>query len=152
MIIDGKKIAEDIYTDLAPKFAALGRKVRLGLVVVGENPVIESFVRVKTRSAERLNVEMVRVNLAETASIEEIVGALKDLANRTDAVIAQLPLPKGIDVDKVLSAVPKEKDVDALNPTVPEVERPVHAPVALAVVGILKRSGVAIKGKRTVVV
>ena len=152
MIIDGKKIAEDIYTDLAPKFAALGRKVRLGIVVVGENPVIESFVRVKTRSAERLNVEMVRVNLAETASIEEIVGALKDLANRTDAVIAQLPLPKGIDVDKVLSAVPKEKDVDALNPTVPEVERPVHAPVALAVVEILKRGGMEIAGKRTVVV
>lgn len=152
MIIDGKKIAEDIYTELAPKFAALGRKVRLGIVVVGENPVIESFVKIKTRSAERLGIEMVRVNLPETCRIEEIIGALKDLAENTDAVIAQLPLPNGIDVHTVLAAVPKEKDVDALNPAVREEERPVHAPVALAVVEILGRSGVAIEGKRTVVV
>lgn len=152
IIVDGKAIAADIYANLAVRFAALGRKARLGIVVVGENPVIESFVRIKTRSAEQLGIEMVRTNLPDTAAIGEIIAAVKRTAESADAVIAQLPLPKGIDVNAVLSSVPKDKDVDALNPSVPEEERPVHAPVALAVVEILKRSGVEISGARTVVV
>src|SRR3989344_7610253 len=64
-VIDGKAIAEDIYSSLAPKFRTLARPAKLGIVVVGANPIIESFVRIKTRAAERLGVEMVRVNVSE---------------------------------------------------------------------------------------
>ncbi|MDO8561832.1 MAG: bifunctional 5,10-methylenetetrahydrofolate dehydrogenase/5,10-methenyltetrahydrofolate cyclohydrolase [bacterium] len=152
MVIDGKAIAENIYQDLAPKFKAFGRGVRLGIVVVGENPVIESFVRIKTRSAEKLAIEMVRTNLPDTATTDDVVAAVKRMCEETDAVIAQLPLPKEVDTNAVLASIPKEKDVDALNPTVPEEERPVHAPVALAAVEILNRSGVKIPGARAVVV
>lgn len=152
MIIDGKRIAADIYAELAPQFAAFPRKVMLGIIVVGDNPVIESFVRIKTRSAEKLGIEMVRTNLPDTSSTEEIIAAVKEAAASTDAVIAQLPLPKEADTNAVLAAVPKEKDVDALNPVVSEEERLVHAPVALAVVEILRRGGLEIAGKRTVVV
>ena len=157
MTIDGKAIAADMYAALAPKFAALsgragGREVRLGIVVVGDNPVIESFVRIKTRNAEKLGIEMLRTNLADTSSTEEIIAAVQALAERTDAVIAQLPLPKGVDTNAILAAVPKDKDVDALNPSISEEERPVHAPVALAVVEILNRGGIDITGKHIVVV
>ena len=152
MIIDGKAIAEDMYQALAKRRTLFEGDIKLGIVVVGENPVIESFVRTKERNAGRLNVEMVRVNLPETATQEEIIVALKDVAVRSDAVIPQLPLPPGIDIDAVLSAVPNDKDVDALNPTISEEDRLVHAPVALAAVEILERGGVAIKGARTVVV
>ena len=152
MVVDGKAIAESIYQELAPKFQAIEKEVKLGIVIVGENPVIESFVRIKMRAAERLGVRMVRRDLPETASESEIISTLKELAAQTDAVIPQLPLPKGINVNNVLSAVAPGKDVDALNPKIAEEDRPVHAPVALAVVEILKRSGFEIKGKRTVVV
>lgn len=152
MIIDGKNIAEDIYRDLAPKFASLGRTVRLGILVVGAHPVIESFVRIKSQSAERLGIEMMRVNVSEKSDAGKIMQALQRLVEATDAVIVQLPLPRGINVNEVLAAVPKEKDVDALNPKTTEGERPVHAPVALAVVEILKRSNIEIAGARTVVV
>lgn len=151
-VVDGKAIAEDIYRDLAPKFATLGRTVKLGILVVGANPVIESFVRIKTRAAERLSVEMVRLNVSERSNAGKIEQAVQRLVATTDAVIVQLPLPQGIDTNQILSNVPREKDVDALNPSVREEERPVHAPVALAVVEILQRSGVEIAGKRTVVV
>lgn len=158
IIVDGKAIAENIYQELAPKFQALGREVKLGIVIVGENPVIESFVRIKTRAAERLGVRMVRRDLPERSSESEIISTLKELALQTDAIIPQLPLPAGrqgfpeINVNNVLAAVPPEKDVDALNPEVAEEDRPVHAPVALAVVEILKRNNVEIKGARTVIV
>ncbi|MBI2613063.1 bifunctional 5,10-methylenetetrahydrofolate dehydrogenase/5,10-methenyltetrahydrofolate cyclohydrolase [Candidatus Kaiserbacteria bacterium] len=152
MIVDGKAIAEDIYKELGPKFGSLGRRVKLGIVVVGSNPVIESFVRIKAKAAERLGIEMVRVNVSEKSDAGKIIQAVNRLLPTTDAVIVQLPLPGGIEVNEVLAAVPPDKDVDALNPKVSEGERPVHAPVALAVVEILKQNGVTISGARTVVV
>jgi methylenetetrahydrofolate dehydrogenase (NADP+) / methenyltetrahydrofolate cyclohydrolase len=152
MIVDGKAIAADMYAVLAPRFSGVHRKVKLGIVVVGDNPVIESFVRIKTRNAEKLGIEMVRTNIPDTATTDDVVAAVKHVSETTDAVITQLPLPKGVDTNVVLASVPKEKDVDALNPAVPEEERLVHAPVALAAVEILKHSGIEIKGKRAVVV
>ncbi|MBI4093754.1 bifunctional 5,10-methylenetetrahydrofolate dehydrogenase/5,10-methenyltetrahydrofolate cyclohydrolase [Candidatus Kaiserbacteria bacterium] len=151
-IVDGKAIAEDIYSELAAKFASLGRVLKLGIVVVGAHPVIESFVRIKSKAAERLGVEMVRVNVSEKSDAGKIIQAVNRLVTTTDAIIVQLPLPGGIDVNEVLAAVPRDKDVDALNPKISEEERPVHAPVALAVVEILKQSGVTISRARTVVV
>ena len=132
MIVDGKAIAEDIYAGLAPRFAALNKPVRLGIVVVGENPVIASFVKIKERSALRLGIEMTRKDLPESASESEIISAIHALNEKADAVIVQLPLPRGISINNALSAVPNEKDVDALNPDIPEEKRLVHAPVALA--------------------
>ena len=149
MVIDGKAIADDIYRELDPFFSS--RTTKLGIVVVGDNPVIASFVRIKERSAARLGVEMVRRDLKETAPEETVVATLNELSQECHAIIPQLPMP-GLNIDNILSAVPKEKDVDALNPKVAEEERPVHAPVALAVVEILKRNNVRIEGARAVVI
>ena len=152
MIVDGKVIAEEIYAELVPKFAAIRRTIKLGIVVVGANPIIESFVRIKTQAAERLGIEMMRINVSEHSDAGKILQAVdRSLAN-THAVIVQLPLPAGIDVSEILAAVPNEKDVDALNPKIAEEDRLVHAPVALAAVEILKRNNTPIAGARTVVV
>ena len=152
MIIDGKAIAEDMYKALTERRALFERNIRLGIIVGGPSPVIESFVRIKTRAAARLNVEMVRVNLPEGADTAAAIDTVKRLAQETDSVIVQLPLPKTLDTNAILGAIPPEKDVDALNPTVPEDKHPVFAPVALAVIELLKRSGVPIEGKKAVVV
>ncbi len=152
MIIDGKAIAEDMYKALAKRRALFERDVRLGILVVSPSPVIESFVRIKTRAAARLNIEMVRVDLSEGVDTSAAIEEVKRLAEETDSVVVQLPLPKSLDTNAVLAAIPPEKDVDALNPTIPEDKHPVFAPVALAIVEILERSKVVIKGARTVVV
>ncbi|MDO8514567.1 MAG: bifunctional 5,10-methylenetetrahydrofolate dehydrogenase/5,10-methenyltetrahydrofolate cyclohydrolase [bacterium] len=152
MIIDGKAIAEEMYKALKERRTHFARGIKIGIIVVGVNPVIESFVRIKTRAAQRLNIEMVRVDLLADAGTQKVIEAVEKLASDTDAVIVQLPLPRTIDSDTVLSAIPKEKDVDALNPTIPYDKHSVFAPVALAVVEILKRSSIPIKGARTVVV
>lgn len=151
MIADGRAIAEDMYQALAARRAQYGA-IKLGIVVVGANPVIESFVRIKTRAAEKLNVEMVRIDLPEESATELVLQNVKKLVDTTDAVIVQLPLPKHVDMEAALAAVPKEFDVDATNPTLREGERHVQAPVALAIVEILTRSRVKISGARTVVV
>ncbi len=152
MILDGKAIAEELYVAMTSAYAALPNPAHLGIVVVGDNPVIESFVRIKMKVAERIRVEIARVNLSETAATAEVVAAVKEIAAQSDAVIVQLPLPQQVDTDAVLAAIPPEKDVDAINPTIADDVRPVHAPVALAVVEILRRSNVDPKDMRVVVV
>jgi methylenetetrahydrofolate dehydrogenase (NADP+)/methenyltetrahydrofolate cyclohydrolase len=152
MIIDGRAAAEDLYVQLAAQRAKIARKVVLGIVVVGENPVIESFVGMKVRAAARLDVEMVRASLPETATTQEVVQAARGLVEKSDAVIMQLPLPKQVDIEASLSAIPKDHDVDATNPDIAEDDRLVFAPVALAVVELLNRGNVGISGARTVVV
>ena len=158
MIIDGRAIAEDIYTELGTFFA--GRGARLGLLVVGVDAVIGSFVRIKTRGAQRLGIETVRIDLPPDATTDDVINRTRKLASETDAIIVQLPLPKQIDVNAVLASIPAQRDVDALhpelvewvNPTVSEGKRIVDAPVALAVMEILKRANVEVSGKRAVVV
>jgi methylenetetrahydrofolate dehydrogenase (NADP+)/methenyltetrahydrofolate cyclohydrolase len=152
MILDGRAIAEDIYTDLAPQFAALRRGVSLGILVVGVNPVIEQFVRIKARAAERLGIETVRVDLPESATTEEVIVAVRDMREKTDALIVQLPMPKQVDTNGVLAEIPHDKDVDVINPGGGENPGGIEAPVALAVIELLKRGGVEIAGKRAVVI
>lgn len=153
MILDGKMIAAEIYAELAGIWREKDRaRMKLGIIVVGHNPVIESFVGIKKKAAERLGISMIRIDLPEEVTEQELLQTIEQSAKDTDALIVQLPLPKHIDTDAALASVPKEKDVDALNPTIAEEERPVHAPVALAVVELLRRGGVEIQGKRVVVV
>jgi methylenetetrahydrofolate dehydrogenase (NADP+)/methenyltetrahydrofolate cyclohydrolase len=152
MIVNGKAIAEDMYRSLAERRAHFDRPLSLGILVVGVDPVIESFVRIKTRAAGALGIEAVRIDLPAESATEFIVSEVRRLASGTDAIIAQLPLPKHVDTNIVLAAIPPEKDVDALNPTIPHDRHPVFAPVALAVVEILQKSRVKIEGAKTVVV
>jgi methylenetetrahydrofolate dehydrogenase (NADP+)/methenyltetrahydrofolate cyclohydrolase len=142
-----------MYKALGERRTRFSGTIKLGIIVVGVNPVIESFVRIKSRAAEHhFNIEIVRFDLPAESATEFVVSEVERLAGMTDALIVQLPMPKGIDTNAVLSAIPPEKDVDALNPTVPDDKHPVFAPVALAVIEILQRSHVTIQGVRAVVV
>lgn len=146
MIIDGKQIAENIYADLAVHAAHFARSPRLGILVAGASPVIESFVRIKGKAAKRLGVEIVRAELPEGASTLDALSALQILASGTDGVIVQLPLPEHIDAEAVIAAIPPEKDVDGISP-----QAIVASPVAIAALEILKRNDIALVGKHAVV-
>lgn len=118
MIIDGKKIAEEIIAGLSLKGATLG-------VVVSQDPVSQSFLRIKERAAVKLGVEVV-------------YGELENLME-CDGIIVQLPHPRA---QELLPKIPKEKDVD---------QYPMP-PVAGAVAEILSRQGIAAANKKAVVV
>ncbi|OGC85226.1 hypothetical protein A3F55_01400 [Candidatus Adlerbacteria bacterium RIFCSPHIGHO2_12_FULL_53_18] len=127
MIIDGKKIAEEIIADLGDSLK--GNK--LGIVVGVQDAATDSFVKIKTRVAERLGVEVVK-------------GELADLIKTCDGVIVQLPHPKA---EELIAAIPPEKDLDAIG------KGPlVRTPVAEAISEVLVRAGVAAAGKKAVVV
>lgn len=146
MIINGKGLAESIYTDLAVQREGITHPIRLGIVVGTNDPVIESFVRIKTRAAARLGVEIVRVELPEGTATAPSVAALARLGPLVDGVIVQLPLPAQIDTDALLAAIPPEKDVDGISAA--PVVRP---PVAEAVAEIIRRERLEIRDRQAVV-
>lgn len=152
MLLDGKQIANDIYAQLVVRRAMLSSAPKLGILVVGVNPVIEQFVRIKTRAAGTLDITTVRRDVDGSATTEDIIVAVRALAAETDALIVQLPLPRDIDINAVLSEIPHHQDVDVLNPRHSGELPPIDAPVASAVVELLHQGGVEIAGKRTVVV
>ncbi|HUO50228.1 MAG TPA: bifunctional 5,10-methylenetetrahydrofolate dehydrogenase/5,10-methenyltetrahydrofolate cyclohydrolase [Candidatus Paceibacterota bacterium] len=149
-IIDGRAIAEDLYKELETRRARFAHAPRLGILVGLETPLIESYVRIKSKAAQRLGVELVRIDLQKSETTARAISAVRTLALETDGVVVQLPLPEHVDTNATLSSIPDNKDVDSISTATPEHD--VDAPVALAVMEILRRSHVEQNGARVVVV
>lgn len=152
MNIDGLKIAESMYLELAERRKNISGVVSLGIVVASHDPVIESFVRIKSRAAARLNVELRRLDLLNQPQTADALAAIEQLGPKVGGIIVQLPLPEALDTETILSHIPPLLDVDGINPTVADATRVVLAPVAAAIEEILKRSNIDATGKKCVVV
>ena len=117
-IIDGKELSAKIKEELKVKVADFtekyGREITLAVVLVGENPASQVYVRNKIKAAETLGIKSLSFYLPETASFEDVKKVITGLANddSVDGILVQLPLPKHIDEVKVLELIPAEKDVD----------------------------------------
>ena len=150
MIIDGKKIANEIIEALEKERSSLPPVVRLGVLMGKEDAASASFVKIKERVADKLRVVVVRELLDESANTAHALRSVERLAGRCEGIIIQLPLPAQIDIEEVLKVVPFEKDVDAINPSTKEPL--VLAPVAGAIAEIFMRHNISAQNKKAVVV
>ena len=155
MIVDGKAIAGTLYNALLRERATFSGDITLGILVGDSNPVTTSYVRIKEKAAERLNVKMVRKELPRGAATADAVAAVQQLSRECDGVIPQLPMTN-IDIDQVKNAIPKEKDVDVLSDAAfaafNEGKWPVIPPVPAACAYILEQSDIQITGKKVAVI
>jgi methylenetetrahydrofolate dehydrogenase (NADP+) / methenyltetrahydrofolate cyclohydrolase len=121
-ILDGKAIAEQVRSDVAAEVAARVKagKQRPGLatVLVGEDPASHSYVTAKQKACQEAGIESFGFNLAATASQDEVEGLVRELNadTRVNGILVQLPLPKGLDEERVLNSISLEKDVDGFHP------------------------------------
>jgi methylenetetrahydrofolate dehydrogenase (NADP+)/methenyltetrahydrofolate cyclohydrolase len=120
-ILDGKALAATIKGQLAARVTALKAKgiaPGLGTVLVGDDPGSHSYVAGKHRDCQEVGINSIRVDLKADASQADVLAAIKDLNNSKECTgyIVQLPLPKGIDTQKVLEAIDPAKDADGLHP------------------------------------
>jgi methylenetetrahydrofolate dehydrogenase (NADP+)/methenyltetrahydrofolate cyclohydrolase len=121
-IIDGKVIAEEVRKAVADEVAAMvaAGKPRPGLatVLVGENPASQSYVGSKQKACAQLGIESFGYKLPATATQAEVEGLVRELNadKRVNGILVQLPLPSGLDEEKVLAAISIEKDVDGFHP------------------------------------
>lgn len=149
MIIDGKKLAERIKTELRSKLETEGLKLRLDVVLVGDNVASEKYVERKRKVGEEIGVEVVVHELTEDIKQGDLEEEIKRLVNneRVNGVIVQLPLPPHINEREILDLVPAEKDVDALSR-----EARVLSPIVGAIREILQSNNIDLENKKIVVV
>jgi len=127
MIIDGRKIADEMLEELKSKIAESGKHFKLAAILIGESPVYphthvvsvgasKKFLELKQKSAEKIGIKYEIHELPVTDSEQlskQIVEIAVDQSNL--GVIVELPLPAELDVQRILNAVPQEKDVDVLS-------------------------------------
>lgn len=151
MIIDGKKIAEDIKLEIKAFLKDTANRPTLGVVWVGEYPVSLKYINKKISLGESLGIPVKVFKFDEQISEEKLKSAIITLLSEVDGAIVQLPLPKHLDTQKILDLIPKEKDVDCLSEDSAKGE--ILSPVVGAVKEILDRSGlIDIKDKKVVIV
>jgi methylenetetrahydrofolate dehydrogenase (NADP+)/methenyltetrahydrofolate cyclohydrolase len=120
-VIDGKRIGEDMRRDLAPDIAALrarGVTPGLAVVLVGENPASQVYVRMKGKACQDLGMHSETIRLPAQAGEAELLATI-DRLNQDPAIhgmLVQLPLPRHIDENRVLLRILPGKDVDGFHP------------------------------------
>ena len=121
-IIDGKAIAEKVRLaaadDVAAMLAAGKPKPGLATVLVGENPASQVYVSSKQKACAQIGMESFGFKLPASATQEEVESLVKELNAdpKVNGILVQLPLPSGLDEEKVLNAIRIEKDVDGFHP------------------------------------
>jgi methylenetetrahydrofolate dehydrogenase (NADP+)/methenyltetrahydrofolate cyclohydrolase len=164
-LLDGTAVANQIRAELRPAVEAFtartGRPPGLGIILVGENPASEIYVRGKLKSAGEAGLRADIERLPASASLPQLLD-LVDRLNRSevhDGILVQAPLPASMGEDaesRVFDAVSPEKDVDGFHPV--NVGRLVQNRATLVactpsgVIELLERSGITIAGARAVVI
>lgn len=116
IMIDGKKCAADIKEKLKKKVQSFDRAPKLAVILVGNNPASQIYVRHKRKAAEEVGIEVDVYDLAEVMTQDALISLIRELnVNETvDGIMVQLPLPNHIDSYAVLEEIDPDKDVDGL--------------------------------------
>jgi methylenetetrahydrofolate dehydrogenase (NADP+)/methenyltetrahydrofolate cyclohydrolase len=159
-LLDGTATARQIKEELRTEIEGLrARGVRpgLGVVLAGDDPASSVYVRNKTRACDELGIHHETAIFPEAATTEEVAARVAEYGRREDihGILVQLPLPAGVDALRVLSLVDPAKDVDGFHPeNLGRLvqKRPRFVPCTPAgIMELLQRHGIAVAGKRAVV-
>ena len=120
-ILDGRALAASIKQEISARVEELKQKgitPGLGTILVGDDPGSLTYVAGKHRDCKEVGMKSIRIDLKADASESDVLAALKDLnsAEECSGYIVQLPLPQGINTQKVLEAIDPAKDADGLHP------------------------------------
>ena len=161
-IIDGKALSQVVKDEVKAEVPVLeakyGRKPCLVVIIVGENPASQVYVRNKVKAAAYTGMESRLVELPADITEEALLQHIVSLNNDplVDGILVQLPLPKHIDEEKVIDAIAREKDVDGFHPgNVAGLWLGKDCIVPCTPAGIMRlidSVGVELKGKQAVVV
>ena len=160
-LIDGKKISLEIKDEVkeeAKKLVESGVTPCLAVILVGENPASQVYVRNKKKACEYVGIKSLSYELPSETTEEELLKLIDDLNKNPECngILVQLPLPKHIDEDKVLLAISPEKDVDGFHPynvgLLSIGNAVLKACTPAGCIELLKRSNIEITGKKCVVI
>lgn len=119
LILDGKKVSDDVKEGLKPRIAALkekGIQPCLATILVGDDPSSATYVKMKGNACERLGIESKKIHLSAETTTEELLEVIQDLNNAENVhgILLQHPVPGHIDERKAFETISIEKDVDGV--------------------------------------
>lgn len=162
MILDGKQLSQELKDEMRQEVDALaqkyGRRPCLMVVIVGNNPASQSYVRGKIKATEYVGFDGSLVSLPEDVTEDALIAEIERLNQNelVDGILVQLPLPKHISEDRVIASISPEKDVDGFHATNVArlwLNQPCIVPCTpKGVIVMLDRAGIEITGKNAVVV
>ena len=159
MILDGKKVANEILEEIKEKVTKLDKKPHLAVVLVGNDLASQIYVRNKKKTANMLGITSTVLELPEETKEEVLLNEIKKLNKDSDVtgILVQMPLPKHIDKMKVIMAIDPKKDVDCFTPeNVGKLSigmEPYFYPVTpQGIMILLKRYGIEVAGKHAVII
>lgn len=162
VVIDGKKIAADIKEsvrrDIEEFKEKTGRKVCLAVVLVGNDPASKVYVGNKIKAAEYVGIKSLSFDLPEDSVQEDVEKLVSSLSSDdgVDGILVQLPLPKHLDSEKILSLIDPVKDVDGFSAenigNLTLFKETVAPCTPSGIIALLKSTGVTLSGKNAVVI
>ena len=157
-ILDGKWVRDQIFAELKPRIEKLARPPGLAVVLVGDDPASEIYVRGKVKACHDLGIYSEKITPPAGVSTDDLLGIVEGLNERPeiDGILVQSPLPKHIDSRRILVAIAPHKDVDGFHPyNVGCLVANIAAPRACTPAGImemLKRYNIPVAGRHAVVI
>ena len=162
MTISGTQLAKEIKANVKERVEEAvkkyGRPPHLVVILVGEDPASQSYVKGKGKDAEEVGFKSTTILKPDTITEEELLDLIRDLNadDSVDGILVQLPLPRHIDEDKVIETIDKTKDVDGFHPANVAAlwqKRPCTYPCTpKGIIKLLDKAGVEIEGKKAVVI
>ncbi len=142
MILDGKKLANKILNSLEIK----EKRLKLAVVLVGDDPSSKLYVSKKRQACEKYGIYFQLFSFSSDIKQEELEKQIKDIAKQDNTgILIQLPLPKQLDVQRVLDLIPADKDVEGFVSSN-------KSPIVCVVEEFLKEYDISLEGKNMLVV
>ncbi len=158
-ILYGAPVREEIKQKLMEQIAKLRKEISLAIIQVGDRPDSNIYIRNKQKFGEEVGVKVILKKFGEDISEKELIAHIEELNKdkEVNGIIVQLPLPESLDAAKIILSIKKEKDADGLRQTKEISGEVMNGPLvtpatARAVMSLLDYYGLALKGKKAVVI
>lgn len=158
MILKSKPYIDVLYTELASTIQAMKKKPQLVVVQVGSDPASSVYVTQKLKRAEEVGIRATHIQLPDDITEQKMIETIQTL-NHDEAVtgyIIQLPLPKHIDIDLLISYIDPRKDADGFHPqnvgAMTIGSEGIQPCTPKGIVWLLKKAGIEMAGKHAVVI
>tara|TARA_B100001989_G_C24531405_1_gene461853 strand:- start:938 stop:1786 length:849 start_codon:yes stop_codon:yes gene_type:complete len=121
MIIDGKKIAAELISEIKNEVSLIqkkGFKLKLSVILIGDFLPSQIYVKNKQKKAREVNIESEVIKFPKEITEKDLLNKIKDLNKNSDVsgILVQLPIPKHIKKEKVINSIDPNKDVDGFHP------------------------------------
>ncbi len=157
-VVDGKELSARVRENLVSRIKSAGRPVRLDAVLVGSDRAAAIYAENQAKTCAAVGIDYRLHRLPDGAGYDDIAGRILLLNTEDDvrAIMLHLPLPAGVDVERIQSLIAPEKDVEGVNPAnignVVYGRRSLVPCTALASVEMIESTGVELRGARCVIV